>query len=154
MSSKLLGSHRAQSPSSYSLPRKPRAQSKQRNSEYREPSSGSEYIHIAHPRNSRSDSFSSKRSTSRSPKAHRHLHDQHRPRSAHKPPSDSSASQSPKPRPHPYDRVARHHPYNTHPRPNIFNAHTLLCDIKLSDTLLSDRPPPKVDEYPIAPVSL
>lgn len=149
----MLESYRAESPSSYTLSRKPRAQSKQQNLEDLEPSGGSEYIHVARPHNNSPGSFSSGRSPSRSPKARRYVYDQHQPNNAHNPPSDSSASHSTKSRPHPYDRVARRHAYNTHPRPNIFNAHTLLCNVKLSDTLMSDRPPPKVDEYPIAPVS-
>lgn len=153
------GSLRSLSPqSTYSRRSKSVAPSKQWNVDNREPNRhhcGSEFVKISLPLDDTHEPLSGRLSSERSPQTRHHPYNNTRSQTIpdKSSSSESSTNHSSQRHPHPYDRVARYYPYNTNPRPEVLSAHTLLCSVKLSDSLIADRPPPNVDEYPVAPVS-
>lgn len=150
MSLKIPGSYRPHTPIFHFGSNHSSAPSKsQRQSSYT--TCGSEFIHVIALQGSADEPPSSGPSVNLSPKARHHPYP--RPKTREHSSNEPTTNHSLDTQRHPYDRVARQHPYDTAPRPEVFGAHTLLCGIKLSDTLIADRPPPKVDEYPTAPVS-
>lgn len=156
---KMPGSFRSPSPQSTNSRRnKSAVQSKQWNTDNREPNGhqcSSEFVNISLQLDDihkpLSDELSSDRSLQTRHPPYNNTDSQTAPVSSS---SKSSPNHSPQRHRHPYDRVARYHPYHTNPRPEPLNGHALLSSVKLSDSLIADRPPPVVDEYPVAIVSL
>lgn len=155
MSTKMAGGHQSPSPKITYLRRKSVARLKQQKRGDQEPyQCGSECVNVPPLHDDIHQPSSGGPSTKRSPQTRHHPYNNSRSQTPQSPSSKSSRNRSPPRHLHPYDRVARYYPYHASPRPESLNAHTLLCSVKLSENLMADRPPPTVDEYPVAPVSL